>query len=999
MSPSPGDEAVPNRNSAQNGSSPVTDPSPPPPTQSASSSSSIPKVPSKTTLNRKPQLSATSAGPSPKPSRESSPARPRTRSLSSSKASSPRRGSQDVSPGRQIPKLGGEGSNQPNVARKLSATSTPALTAPSSSSTTQQGTRPRQLAKEVLDEGGRHWPASPRLKSPPPSASGTSSVGSKAQETLSTSSAPNIVIQSSTPTDALSPLPTPPPAAVSDIDSEEKQLLASGMRTPIRGGSGIPSTLETVQEGSLPSTPAASLKSHLVNALGDSKGEPAVELHTDDTKSKEARHPPESGNESSGTKSDEQARKPSTGPAKPPTISRSSTSLASKTIAALSSRTKPATDPSANKMTVEIETVSSIPQVAVGGNGPADRSAPRSEAGGTIRLKPSSETIRPKKEKKKTVRKAPSLNAGTGGFKNFHNCLSHGYHRDRCASVQSLSASSVASLRSALSADFGTLNALPASPEALNLQNRYGFDYLKSRLTFPKRSASSKADIFEAKVASAVDEADSSDSDETFVYESNPPESHATRNGRYHSRTPSVTSMQSYADHRSGTRSNNPTSEGGQPASGVKKNMKFANPSHTSSGVDADVSDRIDMGRGHAAGSARGNATGVHNQKRINTHGRGARNGHVSLFDADSPFTSKSRNPTAGNSRQSSRPSSPRNIIQRLGGNNKKTGFTTYDLDIEGDDEQTPLMSSPRVNRNRVSRRYGGPRQRQEAHQEQRRVFTRFMACFLITIMVVLILVGALGFIIATTKPLMDVKLCKIDNVLASEQQIILDLVVEAANPNILSVAISDMDVNIFAKSGYVGSDRLRRSRPPGIEQRSWDQRKRKAGKDTSLSGDTKIAYSDGFHFPGDGVDDGTDPPDWWPGRDAETMLLGEIFELDSALVFPGSPLKHKPYKSSGELKLRSPGNKTEIGGSERWDRVLEHRFNLIVRGVLKYQLPFSGRTYSATISGNVTISPDSSVDDDVSSHSEIARCSDMDGSDEIHSPSRRVSFRFDRFF
>ena len=48
-------------------------------------------------------------------------------------------------------------------------------------------------------------------------------------------------------------------------------------------------------------------------------------------------------------------------------------------------------------MTVETETVSSIPQVAVGGGTGGTGN------NGSLRAKPSSETIRPKKEKKKAA--------------------------------------------------------------------------------------------------------------------------------------------------------------------------------------------------------------------------------------------------------------------------------------------------------------------------------------------------------------------------------------------------------------------------------------------------------------------------------------------------------------------------------------------------------------------------------------------------------------------
>lgn len=58
-------------------------------------------------------------------------------------------------------------------------------------------------------------------------------------------------------------------------------------------------------------------------------------------------------------------------------------------------------------MTVETETVASIPQSALN----ADR---RNENGGSVKLKASNETIRPKKDRKKPTPKPRSVTQGTG---------------------------------------------------------------------------------------------------------------------------------------------------------------------------------------------------------------------------------------------------------------------------------------------------------------------------------------------------------------------------------------------------------------------------------------------------------------------------------------------------------------------------------------------------------------------------------------------------------
>lgn len=75
-----------------------------------------------------------------------------------------------------------------------------------------------------------------------------------------------------------------------------------------------------------------------------------------------------------------------------------------------SSRGKPG-ETSMTNMIVETETVSSVPQVALGAVGTERGASGRGPGGATIRLRPSDETIRPKKEKKKQTRK-PALATG-----------------------------------------------------------------------------------------------------------------------------------------------------------------------------------------------------------------------------------------------------------------------------------------------------------------------------------------------------------------------------------------------------------------------------------------------------------------------------------------------------------------------------------------------------------------------------------------------------------
>ena len=218
----------------------------------------------------------------------------------------------------------------------------------------------------------------------------------------------------------------------------------------------------------------------------------------------------------------------------------------------------------------------------------------------------------------------------------------------------------------------------------------------------------------------------------------------------------------------------------------------------------------------------------------------------------------------------------------------------------------------------------------------------------------------------------MDVSIKHILNVLASEQELMLDLHVHALNPNLFPITVSDLDVNVFAESPYVGTaaewrkqeqrnQHHRRHRdnsgPSARQQHHNDlQEKPTAPSISTWPWPHFWDHDDNGHG---GVDEGTDPIDE-PG--GQKLLLGRVFELDSPLVFDASPLRRQPSSSVAELRLAKPGNKTEEGGSARWEKVLQHPFDLIVRGVIKYQLPLSSKERSTKIAGRVSVDPE--VDD-----------------------------------
>lgn len=146
-------------------------------------------------------------------------------------------------------------------------------------------------------------------------------------------------------------------------------------------------------------------------------------------------------------------------------------------------------------------------------------------------------------------------------------------------------------------------------------------------------------------------------------------------------------------------------------------------------------------------------------------------------------------------------------------------------------------------------------------------------------------------------------------------------------------------------------------------------------------------------HRTTDGTDEGNDPIDD-PEGDSQIMLLGRIFEFDSPLIFEASPLRHRSQSSVGELRLSKPGNETEEGGTERWEKVIQHPFELIVRGVLKYQLPLSSRVRTASIRASVIVHPDEGVDEMANMRASKTHTPDPPGSDMVVHRGRRYGVK-----
>ncbi|KAI0479816.1 hypothetical protein F4859DRAFT_450759 [Xylaria cf. heliscus] len=812
---------------------------------SVDNDTSVPSSANLDTQQSKWTSASTSLTASPAQSRDTSPTRITKTvgrisraSASPSPVQSRKNSVQDPSPSRTRPNIPASSV----IPRQLSATSVPSLPPPSGTDTILRAPVPQKFssASRETSRDAPRWPISPRLKSPPPNF-GRPTVASSARR--SEPEPPVINVQRATP----SPHVEPNSQSASDMEVEEPYL-SSGMRTPGRGPSNGSSTLETVQEVSQPNTPRPGLDAAIKKLEETATSQSSARNRNSDATSISIRSSLNTGNSESGSDSGsvKTSTRRSSAAAPPPLLHSRQSSSTLK----FSSRGQPSGESSSRNMTVETEEVKDMPQLSLIPNAGGQR------VNGSLRTRPSNETIKPKKEKKRHSRKTPSVASG---------------------------------------------------------------------------NASSKADIFEAKVASAVEEANSSDSDETFVYDSNPPD--AERPRRYHSRTPSAASMASQVD-RNGMRSIHAVLDSASH-NHVKKNMKFVN-TYVGNGNDSLQGDDDGRGTGRSnVGSARGTARHHHH------HGRWGRNNssnHLSLFDNESPFPNAARTKfTGSNPRQPSNPPSPRFNTNRgwLSSGKRQmalsNGFDMDDGTPGADDERTPLLQNGTVRSTRSNRnRRNMPRNLEsQTYHRNPSFLNRFASCLVLTVMLLLVITGGIGFMFATSQPLTNVSLLKIGNVLASEQELMFDLTVRAHNPNVVVVMIDSADIEVFAKSRHAGND-----------SEWW-----------------RHPHGDDFTILDDPKDDPPDVDD--PGDDATSpnMRLGNVHTFDSPLTYEGSFFQRGSTTSSGELRLARPGNSTE-SGTERWERIISDEFTLVIKGVLKYTLPLSQKVRKVSISGKTLVKP-----------------------------------------
>uniref|UniRef100_A0A1D1Y9Q1 Vacuolar segregation protein 7 n=1 Tax=Anthurium amnicola TaxID=1678845 RepID=A0A1D1Y9Q1_9ARAE len=346
----------------------------------------------------------------------------------------------------------------------------------------------------------------------------------------------------------------------------------------------------------------------------------------------------------------------------------------------------------------------------------------------------------------------------------------------------------------------------------------------------------SRADIFAAKVSSAVDASEDTD-DEDFIYRD-----------RGHSRTSSAASLNGPNPHSPFTSPHMPQGYN-----------NYSISSHNSYGFSRYGSLNRPQDYGYFQGNAPPDPDDYipRNCKNFGLHKSGT-----------------------------IRPALP-DMWVRVKGEYPNYGATEY---FYPDSVETPYYGHD-------SRRLPLFIKRRPPYKDQRRnsnsapLWSMFIACFL--------LATCFFFYYVSTRPLRDVNIIDITNVLTTDKELMFDMNIQARNFDLWDIEIVDADLDIFAIPTNVG-------KPADLEGTK---------NSTELSSSSIIPNE----------------------------YLGRVLYLDETLVFTGGThRKGIVSMASSQVRLKNPGGRSDKDAQNRWSHIFRHDFVLIVRGFLKYSLPFA---------------------------------------------------------
>lgn len=403
----------------------------------------------------------------------------------------------------------------------------------------------------------------------------------------------------------------------------------------------------------------------------------------------------------------------------------------------------------------------------------------------------------------------------------------------------------------------------------------------------PSRLATtSKAEMFAAKVASAVDKATTSDSDEEFVYDTNPAVQDTLR--RPYLRTRSTSSLPPQSPQHMGNRlsalaSAGTTNSGPPTVSG--------GPAAASAGPNNNTVGSPPLGSSFAQGGYASDSQGKQDSSALSSdagprqdYGRG-------------PFV-VSRQPGVRSERSPLRPTRIDSMRAKNIYLNRWRGSVNADddrdIEADDDDEDTYVMRDSRLIpvtessplRRSTSAQYRYLAQRGQAPTPSPHdygpsakpppLYVRLTLWIIILLMCMLGVCFIAGIFLASSRPLQNLHIARIFDVFPSDKELVFAMVVGAENPGYLSVQISDAELDIFATSKHVGDKK-------------------------------------------------------------RTILLGTITELESPMVFQGTFFQMANRWASTTAKLVNACDEDDT--CDQWNNITTNPFELNVRGSLQYRM------------------------------------------------------------
>ncbi|AET38786.1 Vac7p Ecym_3293 [Eremothecium cymbalariae DBVPG len=220
------------------------------------------------------------------------------------------------------------------------------------------------------------------------------------------------------------------------------------------------------------------------------------------------------------------------------------------------------------------------------------------------------------------------------------------------------------------------------------------------------------------------------------------------------------------------------------------------------------------------------------------------------------------------------------------------------------------------------------------------------------------------GFLLATNKELHDFQITLIDNVLVSTDELVFDVSVSSFNPGFFTIGVQDVDLDIFAKTAHLDD--------PDNGAVSGDQGKSHGSSYETILLGTVYSLESPLRFPGglfsrnhcesmssikllhpgatDNEDEGTSPLPVDPTYPTSASTSPSTLPSTTTSV-----MHHK--ENNIKLPLGSSGKKTE-NDAEKWKTLIRYDFDLIIRGSMKYNVPFFKSEKSVVVQAQVNVDP-----------------------------------------